>query len=309
MIGKMHIPQVSKNKIRRGQLIFYVCMISLPLLQFLIFYIGINFNSILLAFKQYDVYTNTFSFAGFANFLKVFQDLKQTLYLQSALKNSTIVYLLGLFISTPLTLLFSFYLFKKMPFSGVMKIVLFLPTMLSSLIVILIFKYFMDRALPGILEALFKVEVIGFLSTAKTARITLFFFAVWSSFGSSILLYLGAMNSTSESLYEAAKMDGAGLFSEFWHITLPQVFPTLSVYLITGIGGFFTNQMGLFSFYGTEAEYELYTLGYFLYRGIKTASISDYPYYSAMGLLMTVIAIPVTYGVRYLLNRFGPSDK
>lgn len=294
-----------KNKIKRGQYLFYISFVTLPLLQFCIFYLGVNINSFVLAFRKYDILTG-YSFAGFENFKRVFYDLGHTLYLKSALKNSVVLYLLSLCITTPLTLIFSFYIYKKMFFSGFIKVVLFLPTMLSSLIVVLLFKYFTDRALPNLWESLTGHKIAGLISDTKTALPTLMFFAVWSGFGSSILLYLGAMNGISESLFEAAKIDGASTFREFWNIVLPQVFPTLSVYLVTGVGGFFTNQMALYSFYGTDAEYTLYTLGYFLYRGIKVAETVDYPYFSAMGLVLTAVAIPLTYLMRFMLDKFGP---
>lgn len=306
MIGRIK-RKTGNKRFYRSQIIFYTSIVALPVIQFLIFYIGVNFNSILLAFGKYDIHTNTYSFNGLNNFAEVIKAFQTTLYMPSALKNSTYVYLLGLFISMPLGLLFSYYLHKKMFAAGIIKIVLFLPTMLSSLIVVVVFKYLADRAIPQILEDLFAVQVPGLISSTKYALPTLLFFCVWSGFGTSILLYLGAMNGTSQSLYEAAEIDGAGEFQEFLYITFPQVFPTISVFIVTGIGGFFTNQMNLFSLYGTDAEYALYTLGYYMYRGIKLATPADYPHFAAMGLMMTSVAIPITYLIRYLLNRFGPS--
>ena len=306
MIGSIK-RKTSSQSFRRSQVIFYISIVALPVVQFLIFYIGVNFNSILLSFEKYDIHTNTYSFNSFNNFLDVIRGFQTTQYLPAALANSATVYILGLCITMPLSILFSYYLHKKMFGAGIIKVVLFLPTMLSSLIVVVVFKYLADRALPQILEDIFAIKVPGLISSTETALPTLLFFCVWSGFGTSILMYLGAMNATSQSLYEAAEIDGAGDFQEFIYITFPHVFPTLSVYLVSGVGGFFTNQMNLFSFYGPDAEYALYTLGYYMYRGIKSASPGDYPYFAAMGLMMTAVAIPVTYLMRYLLNRFGPS--
>lgn len=296
-----------KNSIRRSQLIFYVCIAMLPVIQFCIFYLGVNINSIFLAFKKYDLYSNSYQWIGFDNFVNVFRDLGTLVYLKAALRNSCFIYLAGLLITTPLALIFSYYIYKKLPLHKTIKVILFIPVMLSSLIVILLFKYFVDRAVPALIEQIFGKQIPGLLTDTERALPTIIFFNIWSGFGSVILLYIGSMNSISDSLVEAAQIDGAGSLREFFYITLPHVFPTLSVYLITGIGGFFTNQMGLFSFFGTEAEYGLYTFGYFLYRAIKVAEPTDYPYLSAMGLLMTVVAVPITYLVKFLLEKFGPS--
>ena len=59
---------------KRREMLFYILMIALPVLQFCIFYIGVNFNSILLAFQTYDREGNTFRFAGFENFVFQFRE-------------------------------------------------------------------------------------------------------------------------------------------------------------------------------------------------------------------------------------------
>ena len=70
----------SVMKRRTKQTIFYWSILALPLLQFGIFYVGVNFNSLLLAFRQFDVMTNESSFVGFSNFAQVFRDIGQLEY-------------------------------------------------------------------------------------------------------------------------------------------------------------------------------------------------------------------------------------
>jgi ABC-type sugar transport system permease subunit len=68
-------------------------------------------------------------------------------------------------------------------------------------------------------------------------------------------MYLGAMNGISESVVEAAKLDGVTFFGEFIYITFPSIFSTFRSLLIVSIGGIFTNQARLLSFFGTtQAE-------------------------------------------------------
>ena len=64
-----------KNKRSRKQFIFYTAMIALPVLQVLIFYFGVNINSILLAFKNYDRDTGNYSWTGFEHFVKVAKEM------------------------------------------------------------------------------------------------------------------------------------------------------------------------------------------------------------------------------------------
>src|SRR5690554_4677561 len=122
--------------------IFYIAIVSLPLLQFLIFYVGVNLNSIILAFQSYDNITGQYSFAGFSNFTKFFGDLGSQIHLRSSIGNSLLVYFVGLLIGTIPALMFSFYIYKRRKFSGFFKLMLFLPQILSSLALVLMFKYF-----------------------------------------------------------------------------------------------------------------------------------------------------------------------
>ena len=77
--------------------------------------------------------------------------------------------------------------------------------------------------------------------------------------------------------------------------------------MVSLVVGIFTNQMNLFTFFDEYADPSLYTFGYYLFRGVKLAEYKDYPYLSAMGLLLTAVAVPLTLFVRWALTKFGPS--
>lgn len=65
--------------------------------------------------------------------------------------------------------------------------------------------------------------------------------------------------------------------------------------------------MNLFAFYGADADYKLYTFGYWLYVSVQRGSLADYPYLSAVGLILTAILAPIVLITRKLLLKFGPS--
>ena len=69
-------PPKRRLKKKQKDMIFYILMLAFPVTQFLIFYVGVNFNSILLAFRKYDVLKGEFSWAGFDNFIQVFSDFR-----------------------------------------------------------------------------------------------------------------------------------------------------------------------------------------------------------------------------------------
>jgi multiple sugar transport system permease protein len=117
-------------------------------------------------------------------------------------------------------------------------------------------------------------------------------------------MYANKMFDISPEVIEAGKLDGAIGFKEFWHIVLPLTFPTLSVFLITGVATIFTNQANLYSFYGHLLDHEYQTIGYYLFLLVNGEQYGEefYTYASALGIACTLIAFPLTMLVKKLLN-------
>lgn len=293
------------SKKKQKDLIFYICLLFFPLLQFCVFYIGVNANSFLLAFKDYS--SGSAKFVGFDNFERLFYDFKNMPMFEYALKNSFTAYFAGLIFGMTVGLTFSYYIYKKMWGATFFKIVLFAPSIISSMITVILYSYFVNEYIPAVASQWFDVKVYGLLTNKDTRFITVLFFNIWMGFGSSILMYQGAMHNISESVIEAAQIDGVGPIGEFVRIVLPQIFSTVSVFLLTGLAGIFTNQMQLFAFFGANNEPRFYTIGYYLYYKVQTAmTYVEYPYLSALGIVITVCTIPVVLFCRWLFTKIDP---
>ena len=294
--------------VKRKDALFYTVAIALPVLQFCIFYIGVNFNSILLSFKTFDRMKNAFVFCGFDNLGSVLHEFFTTYTLRNGFFNSLKVWALTTVISIPLSLFFSYFIYKRFPFGKFFKVALFLPQVISSMVTVVIYTYFIERAMPMLFEKLFRVSIEGWLGNPETRFGALLFYNVFYSFGGYILLFLGGMNGVDPAVVEAGQIDGATGFKEFWYLILPQVYPTLTTFLVLGVAGIFTNQFALFSFYGIEAGNNVMTFGYYLYAKTSVAVDSEYPRLSAIGLLMTLFIVPITLGVKYALEKLGPKE-
>ena len=294
---------------KRGDLIFYILLLVVPVTQFTIFYIFVNFNSLILAFQKFDFNTGKYNFAGFENFSRVFTDFANSQMLSRSFVNSLIAFAVKLVFGTGLALFFSFYIYKKAFLNKFYNVMLFLPTIISSVTMVMMFKYFTERALPGMINKIFDTDFIGFLSTSSTRYGTLLFFSVWSAFGTKVLIYTGSMAGINESLSEAAQLDGCSAWREFFSITLPMIYPLFCTLFVVDIAGIATDQVNAYLFYGYTVPNDCYTLGFYMFKDLTTgtAGLGEYPYLSAMGLVMTVVIAPITLGVRNLLNKYGPS--
>ncbi len=300
---------------RKKDLIFYVVMLAIPMVQFAIFYLGVNFNSILMAFQKYDDTAKTYIFWDFPNLFKNFADVFRSLSTETvfpyALKNSLISYFVGLIAGTGLALIFSYYVYKRFPLHGLVKVVLFTPSIISGMVLVSVFVEFVNVVIPGIVQLTSGESLVGFITNPPTSKTfgTVLFYCIWIGFGGSILLYVGAMNNISESISEACRLDGANLFQEMIYIVLPLIYPTFVTFMVVGVGGIFTNQMALYAFFGPGADESIQTFGYYLFKMTKAAGESDYPFLATMGILMTLIVAPLTFLVKWALEKLGPSQE
>lgn len=296
-----------KKQGRRKKLVFYLSIVTLPMIQYLIFYVGVNINSILMAFQSYDAMTGKYFFDGMVNFERIFREFGKDGQLLTAFLNSVKYYGITLLVMC-MSLFFAYYVAKKKPFSGVFRVVAYMPHIISNVTMVLIFKYFAEDAYPALVEIFTgKDDVWGLLTNPETLQATVIAFCVLCGFGTQMMMFSNAMSAIDTSVSEAALLDGVTPFKEFLLIDLPIIFPTISTFIIVGIAGIFTNQMSLFSFFGRGADPSVWTLGYYLYRGIKGAEPGQYPYLAALGILFTVVVVPVTFLARRLLNKADPT--
>lgn len=302
--------KTAKRKVGKSGWIFYSIAMAVPILQFLIFYIGVNINSVLMAFQKYDTASGRSDWIGFNNFVTAFTDLMKGDRLKYLLLNSLLYFVISVGIVTPLSLMFSYYIYRQMRWSGFFKVVLFLPSVISSMIFVLLFSNFVDRVIPSFFELLKKPNTEGLFANSETRRGTLIFFNIWLAFSGSILLYLNAMSQVSESSIEAAQIDGASSWKVFLSIALPSVWPTIVTFFAISLAGFASNQAYLFSFWGDNANPELQTLGYYMYELVmrQGTTRADYNLAAAVGLCFTAIIAPLTIIVRKLMIRFGPQE-
>lgn len=276
---------------------------AFPVLQFCVFYIGVNLQSILLAFQQYDGLNSKF-FVNWnefwCNFQQIFKDIDM---LWNCLKNSLAVWLFTTVIGTVGAIMFSYYIFKRKRVGKIFKFVLFIPSILPSILMSSMFQNFCNEILP------FFLHTDRLMSAVKTDANLLFamsvFYTIWIGFGTQVLLYTGAMEQVSVSVLEAGKLDGVSPMRELWNIILPQIMPTIGTFLVAGVAGIFISQANMYNFFGESAPANIQTIGYYLFKMTQQNGAEQYyPYLSALGLCCTALAVPPTLLMRKFFKRF-----
>lgn len=284
---------------------FYILMMAIPVAQFCIMFIGVNFNNILLAFKEYDA--NMEYVWTLKQFKSVIAGFFNNEYLQASLFNSIKFYLLTTFATLPPSLFISYYLYKKFIFHRQFKVILFLPAVIAGVVVVTCFYYLADRGYPLLVEMITgKDDALGLLVNSETRLYTLMGYNIFYGLAGNFLFYSSAMSGIDESISEAAEIDGANLLQEFWHITLPTIFPTLQTFLVSSVAGSLIGDYGMYAFSKTSGGSAVPTMGYFFTAGIMNDGEKNYPYYAALGLVLSVLTCIIVFSARAFLDKKDP---
>lgn len=307
-------PEKGMQTRKRNKLIFFIAMIAVPLLQFCIFYLYVNFNSIKMAFEIYRIPESgqgyDVEFAGIENFKIAWNAIFSTEGWDK-IKYSLISYVVSLCIVTPLALFFSYYFVKKYLGHGMFRVLLYVPHIVGSVVMAVLYQALLGDDIYGKLTG-----NPGLISSnpnqAAQTFLTILIFNIWIGFGTNVMMYTGTMSSVDSSLTESASLEGVNSLQEFWYIYFPMIWPTFVTFIVTGMTGLFTNQMCLFNFFN-DAGGSFETFGYYIFIKSKKArlevgltAMASYSEVSALGLLITLFLVPVILTVRKLMTKYGP---
>lgn len=217
-----------------------VLFIGPALLIILLFFMIPVCASLLLSLSDFDIYAladiHNIRFVG----LKNYNDLMRNPLFWKALVNTLYYTVVG----GPLTVTVSLATAllvnaRAAKFKGLWRTVYFAPIVTSVVAVAVVWKYLYHPRF-GLLNrglALIGIAPIDFLGDPHWAMPAIILLGIWKNFGYTMIIFVAALQSIPEELYEAARMDGANAVQQFRHVTLPLLGPTfVFVGIITAIG-------------------------------------------------------------------------
>lgn len=289
----------NKTKITRKRWMeigFFTVMIIIPIIHFCVFWIGVNLNSFALAFEG----KNGATFDYFKLFFKELGTPGASNKLLEGIGNTLIIFALNNFILFPLSILFSYFLFKKIFCYKYFRVVFFMPSIISSVVLVTLYMEILKGPISNMIMDMTGSSLpILFFDSTKYAFKSILAYICWLGLASNMVIYSGTMSRTPTEIVESAELDGIGYFGELVHIVLPLMWPTLSVLLLMGVVGIFTADGPVLLM--TQGQYETYTLGYWFFD--KTIVNPNLNYGAAVGLCFTLVSIPLTLLARWLVNK------
>lgn len=287
-----------ENGLKCGSAWFAYLLLIPALFNFFLFWLYPNFNSIILSFQGIQGEWT------FGNYLFVFEELfgSSDGVFAIALRNTLLFFCQGYFITQTFNVVLAYFIYKKIAFSKFFRFILYLPNMFAGIILVSIYKNIIGSEGP-IITFLYEHGLIGerimLLDTTKYAIWASIAYSLWPSVGGVFLWCSGAMARIPKDLLEAAALDGITPWKEFIHIILPMISGTLSTLYIIGISGILGS--GGATLYLTFGEYGTTTLSFWIFKQVYTGGGSGTS--SALGILMTLVTIPLIFLVKYLAKK------
>ena len=256
------------------------------------------------SFCDYDILSAP-KWVGLKNFINIFTaDAK-------FVKSIGVTFYFAL-VSVPLRLVFALIvamiLLKNTKLTGLYRSAYYLPSIIGgSVAVAILWKrmFAIDGTINVLLQSIGIDSRIAWLGNTKTAIWTLILLAVWQ-FGSSMLIFLSSLKQIPETLYEAARVDGASAPRQFFSITLPLLTPTIFFNLVMQmINGFLAFTQ---CYIITQGKPMNSTLFYTVYMYQQAFEFKHTGYASALAWVMLLIVGAFT-GVLFLTKRFWVYDE
>ena len=247
--------------------------------------------------EGYNSASQTYLGTGGYNYSYVLHDP----YFLQAVKNTFILVIITVPVSTLLALLISMELSSIKPLRNLFQTVYFLPYVTNTLAVGLVFMILFKKTaysdgLVNLLINLFGASSVDFIDGPYWAKMfVLCFYTVWVVLPFKILILTSALASVNQVYYNAAKVDGTSSFRIFRKITIPMISPMIFYLVITGFIGAFKAYSDAVALFGTNLNAaEMNTIVGYVYDMLYGDS-GGYPSYaSAAAIFLFAIVLTIT---------------
>jgi multiple sugar transport system permease protein len=248
--------------------------------------------SLYMSFQQWDVFRPP-KFVGLKNFNELFTS--DPLFL-IAIRN-TVVFTLGTVVPTiVVSLLVAGVLNRKVKGIGIVRTIVFLPLAISSVVMAVVWQFVFntDNGLLNIMLGWVGIGPVPWLVEPQWAMVSLCIVSVWRSVPFATVILLAAMQGVPETVYEAAKIDGAGEIRQFVFITVPLIRGAVSFVLVISIIHAFQAFDMVYVLNGANGgpESATYVLGIMLFQ--HAFSFLEFGYASALAWVMFAILLVLT---------------
>ena len=299
--------KMKQTKIKRKdwkRTAFIVGMLALPLLQFAVFFLYVNINTVRMSFEYVEDITKVDKWS-LRNYERFFRELRTLPQFKRAIINS-LRYGFNDLILLTISVIFAYFFYKKVRGAKLFRIIFFLPSIISIVIFIMVYKFMFNPNtgnLVGKIMGVFSDSPPEFYA-GEQQTLWVMMYCLWVGTGYNILIIGGAMGNLPEDVMEYSRLEGVGYARELFQIVVPMIWPTITVGLLGSLTTMFTLYLQvdlLGGIHGSNIECE--SIAYLINSQVKAGTNLEWA--SAIGVSFTLIALPFIIIVRKSLEKIG----
>ena len=222
---------ISMKKRNRRMNIFYIP----ALLLILFFVLWPLIEALRISFTQWNGYSQNYKYIGLKNYLKLFRDSNFLI----AFRN-TIVYGFGsTLLQNLLGLAYAVFLNSKFKGHSIVRTFIYMPVMISSLIMGYIIYFFVqyNRGIFNEIIGVFGMAAVDWMASGNRGVIIITLMNSWQYVGIAMVIYMAGLQNIPQMYLEAAEIDGASVWQRFRHITFPLLLPSISSAVVLNLIG------------------------------------------------------------------------
>lgn len=286
-----------------------VYLLMFPALAFFLVFSYIPMAGVVMAFNEYKLgegYKAIFNspWVGFAHFKRLFSSV----LFGRVVINTLIINGLKLIFVFPIPIIFAILLneIRNVRFKRVVQTVSYLPNFLSTVVV---YGLVLGLLSPtyGLVNAVLNqlgIDSIHFLAKPGYFRGLLVLLDMWRYTGWDAIIYLAAIASIDQEMYEAAYIDGAGMFKRIWHITLPSIMEIIMLMFILRIGSILNSDFQTVFLLYSPAVYSVGDIiDTFVYR--EGLIHQQFSFTTAVGLFKSTTGLVLIIAVNKISKKLG----
>lgn len=286
--------------------LFVAAFLAIPLIEFLVFYVFVNFGAFFSAFQKTEKGVTVWTLANFEFVIQLFKTGEFVMIFRN-----TFIYF-GLSIVMFFTgLIICFFIYKKIPGYRIFRILFLLPSLISSVVIVAVFKNFVSEdGLAPIFQKLFGLDYTpALLAEEPYALIMCLVYTLWMGCINRVILWGGTFARIPESVIESAKLDGVKWWQEIFYIIIPMVWPTVSMLLILSFAGIFGSSGSEFLL--TKGQFGTNTFSTWMYLqvyGVSNAGDSNSNMFNIMaslGMIVSVVSVIIVIISRKIADKIG----
>lgn len=275
----------------------YLYLLLLPVVILVILFYYVPLGGVVIAFKQYNVYTGIWEspWIGLDNFIKFFTGP----YFQRTLVNTLLISFYSILFGFPIPILFALMIneTKSNLIKKSVQTCSYMPHFVSTVVIVGMVIDFLSPS-TGIINKiieLFGGESIYFMMEPRYFRTIFTITNIWTGAGFASIIYISALSSVSQELYEAASIDGCGRFKKIWYVTLPGILPTIVIMFILRLGQILNVSYEMIILMYRPATYSTAdVISSYVYRQAFEQG-SDYALSTAVDLVNSVVSLVIVF--------------